>query len=59
MVIRPPPGDDGDFMAFFRQRRRQVSKMLRRGNDVGIKRLIEQENFQKIKLNVPSAGFLI
>ena len=57
IVIRPPSGDHGDFVSFFRQRDRQFTKILAGGHDIGIKRLIKQKNFQIMKLNVPFAGF--
>jgi hypothetical protein len=38
--------DDRDLMPVFGQRRREFAQMLRRGDDIGIKRLVEQENFQ-------------
>jgi hypothetical protein len=36
-------------VSLFGQRRRQIAQMLRRRDDVGIKRLVEQEDFQKLK----------
>lgn len=33
-------------MPAFRQRHGQVAQMLRGGNDIGIKRLVKQKNFQ-------------
>jgi hypothetical protein len=59
LVIRAPPGDDGDFVSAFRQCYRQFGKMLAGGHHIGITSLIKQEDFQKMKLKVPSVGFLI
>jgi hypothetical protein len=38
--------DDSDLMPALGQHRRKLAQMLRRGDDIGIKRLVEQENFQ-------------
>jgi|ERR1700722_2961695 len=44
VVIRVPSGDDGDLVSAFRQRRRQFAQMLRRGNNVRVKSLVEKKN---------------
>jgi hypothetical protein len=43
---RPAAGDYRDLMSAFHQRRRKFAQMLRCRDDVGIKRLVEQEDFQ-------------
>jgi len=46
LIVSPPASNDRDLMAALRQAQRQVSQVLRRGDDVRVEGLVEKQNLQ-------------
>jgi len=46
LIVGAPASDYSDLVATLNQRRSQFAEMLGGGYDVGVKRLVEQENLQ-------------